>query len=231
MKKMFDGIVVIRLKSSHQEQERSGRCEMSRYFAIQSWVSSHDNEPDYSGQQCGERNVRSVEIPMFTQHGKANVDWFSDEAIAARTARKTQTISIKDKILPQFKRLNVLHSQMIELEQSYKAGEMDISEYSLLRDCLVAKKERAEVLYRKAISVKPKSYEDDVDLCSELPQDEAVYGVNLRGMSAVESSTWVDDLSASNSLKLPLQKTLHVVRTLVRLSHKARAYYQTLKEV
>ena len=205
---------------------------MSRYFAIQSWVSSHDNEPDYSGQQTGSRHVRSVEIPMFTQHGKANVDWFSDEAIAERTAKKAPTISIKDKILPQFKRLNVLQSQMIELEQSYKAGEMDISEYSLLRDCLVAKKERAEVLYRKAISAKPKSFvEDDIDLYIDLPQDEVVYDVNSSTTSTIHTSIWVDDLPASNSLKLPLQKTLQVVQTLVKWHQATKRYYKSLQEV
>jgi len=205
---------------------------MSRYFAIQTWVSSHDNEPDYSGQQTGSRHVRSVEIPMFTQHGRANVDWFSDEQIALRAAKKAPTVSIKDKILPQFKRLNVLQSQMLELEQSYKAGEMNISEYSILRDCLVAKKERAEVLYRKAISVKPKSYEEDrVDLYSELPQDEVVYEVNSRDTSTIRTGTWVDDLPASNSLKLPLQKTLQVVQTLVKWHQATKRYYKSLQEV
>ena len=212
---------------------------MSRYFAIQTWVSSHDNEPDYNGQQTGSRHVRSVEIPMFTQHGKANVDWFSDEAIAARTAKKAPTVSIKDKILPQFRRLNTLQSQMVELEQSYKAGEMSISEYSLLRDCLVAKKERAEVLYRKAISVKPKSYDDeDSDLYDETPQDsvETTYKTsstlsdNTR-TGGVASASWIDEISDRNSFKKILQITCKVVRTGLYYKHKISSYLNELKAI
>lgn len=205
---------------------------MSRYFAIQSWVSSHDNEPDYSGQQTGSRDVRSVEIPMFTQHGKANVDWFSDEQIALRSAANKPKSSIKDKILPQAKRLNTLRQQMVELEQEYKTTDMSISEYSVLRDVLFAKAQRAEVLYRKAIAQKP----------AQLPEDEAEYTPSSHfspqpndGYASEEyvdcGVEFIDQLSETNSLKNSLKKACVVCRKLVEFKHKVKAYCLTLKEV
>lgn len=202
---------------------------MSRYFAIQSWVSSHDNEPDYSGQQTGSRNVRSIEIPMYTQHGKANVDWFSDEAIAARTAKKAPAVSIKDKILPQFKRLNVLQSQMVELENSYRAGEIDIKTYSMLRDIVVTKIQRQEVLYRRAISVRPTPHEDG-EFTDEMPEDEAVFYARNSDHHNTDTRTWVDDLSPSNSLKTPIKKALQLSRKLIESYHSFKTFIKETQQ-
>lgn len=203
---------------------------MSRYFAIQSWVSSHDNEPDYSGQQTGSRDVRSVEIPMFTQHGRANVDWFSDEQIALRSAANKPKPTIKDKILPQAKRLTTLRQQMVELEQEYKTTDMSIHEYSVLRDVLFAKAQRAEVLYRKAIAQKP----------VQIPEDEAethyTNPVNAQPNNGYASEEYeavgvgfIDQLSNENSFKKILQKGCKGVKMVIQLSHAARNYYLTLR--
>lgn len=207
---------------------------MSRYFAIQSWVSSHDNEPDYSGQQTGSRHVRSVEIPMFSQHGKANVDWFSDEAIAARTNANKPKVSIKDKILPQFKRLSTLRTQMIDLEQEYKTTEMTCAEYSMLRDVIVAKIQRAEVLYRKAISVRPASYENEEENLDY--SEEISYTINDQHTPSAPIASdigvrFIDELSHSNSLKKPLKIACILVRTAVKWHQATRNYIKTLSEV
>lgn len=211
---------------------------MSRYFAIQSWVSSHDNEPDYSGQQTGSRHVRSVEIPMFTQHGKANVDWFSDEQIALRTAANKPKPSIKDKILPQAKRLTTLREQMVELENSYRAGEMSISEYSQLRDIIVAKIQRQEVLYKRAASVKPirpETYEDEgLSYANSLSNSSDNDGQGESYSPPVGVSFFaevVDELSSNNSLKKPLKGACTIIKTAVHWSHKARSYWNELKAV
>ena len=213
---------------------------MSRYFAIQSWVSSHDNEPDYSGQQTGSRHVRSVEIPMYTQHGKANVDWFSDEQIALRAGANKPKTNIKDKILPQGKRLQTLRSQMVELEQSYKAGEMDISEYSILRDCVVAKLQRAEVLYKKAIAAKPIKTEDEYEEDTQQVEAETTYSSSDAHYTHTEPATsgvvswmsdFIDDLPPSNSFKSLLKMSCKVVKTAVHYKHKISSYLNTLKEV
>ncbi len=211
---------------------------MSRYFAIQSWVSSHDNEPDYSGQQTGSRHVRSVEIPMYTQHGKANVDWFSDEQIALRNSANKPKPSIKDKILPQAKRLVTLREQMMELETSYRAGEMDISDYSLYRDIIVSKIQRQEVLYKRAASVKPIRSETDEDSAQDSVEYTPSSGFSPQPNDGYASEEYVDcgvrfidELSNQNSLKSFLKNACVITRKVIHYKHKISSYLQTLKEV
>lgn len=130
---------------------------MSRYFMIQSWVGSHENEPGYNGQQCGERNVRSSEvIPLYDKHGNANIGAFSDEALEARKEKpkKKPSVSIQDRILPQQKRVTTLTNQIKELVQEYQKGNIDIDEYSMLLSVLANKRSRAEILLAKAKSVR-----------------------------------------------------------------------------
>lgn len=133
---------------------------MSRYFMIQSWVGSHENEPDYNGQQCGERNVRSSEVvPLYDQFGNANVSAFSDEAIAQRSVKgeKKTSITLADRVLPQQRTLMRLIEQIRELEQAKRDGTYTQAEYDLLRDVLFAKKERTEYLLAKQRARKPTS--------------------------------------------------------------------------
>lgn len=209
---------------------------MSRYFMIQSWVGSHENEPDYNGQQCGERNVRSSEVvPLYDQFGRANVQAFSDEAIAARNnIKKASTVNVKDRILPQFKRLQTLRTQMIDLEKEYKTTDMTCEEYSILRDVIVFKIERAEVLYKKAISVRPKSAESEED------SDEFAYSSvstpsdnngHRESYSSPVGVSFIDELSETNSLKSFLKMSCKLVRGLVRFYSVTKRYIKTLSEV
>ena len=171
---------------------------------------------------------------MYTQHGKANVDWFSDEAIAARTAKKVPTVSIKDKILPQFKRLQTLRSQMMELEIEYKTTDMTCEEYSILRDVIVCKIERAEVLYKKAISVRPIREEiEEVGEETTYSSSDVHYPHTDVAPSCGVSwmSDFIDDLSPSNSFKSFLKMSCKVVKTVIHYKHKISSYLNTLKEV
>lgn len=213
---------------------------MSRYFMIQSWVGSHENEPDYNGQQCGERNVRSIEaVPLYDQFGNANVSAFSDEAIAARNnVKKASTVSIKDRILPQFKRLQTLRTQMIDLEKEYKTTDMTCEEYSILRDVIVCKIERAEVLYKKAISIRPKSaetYEDSAEYAYETfstASDNNGHGESYS--SPVGGSFFaevIDSLSSENMFKSFLKSACLVTRKVIHYKHKMSSYLNELKEV
>lgn len=209
---------------------------MSRYFMIQSWVGSHENEPDYNGQQCGERNVRSIEaVPLYDQFGNANVSAFSDEAIAARNnVKKASTVSIKDRILPQFKRLQTLRTQMVDLEKEYKTTDMTCEEYSVLRDVIVCKIERAEVLYKKAISVRPKSaesYEDEAVSYTETFSASSDNNGHGESYSSPVGVRFIDELSDDNSLKSLLKMSCKVVRKAVQFSQATRNYIKTLKEV
>lgn len=212
---------------------------MSRYFMIQSWVGSHENEPDYNGQQCGERNVRSIEaVPLYDQFGNANVSAFSDEAIASRNnVKKASTVSIKDRILPQFKRLQTLRTQMLDLEKEYKTTDMTCEEYSILRDVIVCKIERAEVLYKKAISVRPIRSETDEDSAQDGLEYTPSSGFSAQPNDVYASEeyddcgvSFIDQLSSNNSFKKPLKIACTLAKTAVHWSHKAAIYYKSLKE-
>ena len=210
---------------------------MSRYFAIQTWVGSHENEPDYNGQQCGERNVRSVEIPTFDRHGRPNINAFSDAAIEARKEKRKTSLPLTDRILPQAKRVNLLTEQMRELEIEYKSGKMSITDYTLYRNILSVKRSRAEVLLKKAISVRPTTHEDD-EYADEMAEDgvETAYTINDRYSTSAPVTpscrvSWIDDLSPSNSFKKILQIACKVMKTAVHYKHKISSYLNTLKEV
>lgn len=107
------------------------------------------------------QNRPTEQIPAelhMLKNGKANINAYADKEAVKKPASK---VSIKHKILPQAARVERLTQQMRDLVVSYKAGEMDINEYSLLLDILSAKKDRAEVLLKKALAQKP-IREDDV---------------------------------------------------------------------
>lgn len=108
--------------------------KLSRYFMIQSWVGSHENEPDYNGQQCGERNVRSSEVvPLYDQYGNANIKAFSDEALESRKKRTIKKKSVADSIDLAEKHFQRMEKLSAELDDEYFAGEIDEERYELLR--------------------------------------------------------------------------------------------------
>lgn len=214
---------------------------MSRYFMIQSWVGSHENEPDYNGQQAGERNVRSSEVvPLYDQYGNANVAAFSDEAIAARpgNGKKTTKVPLKQRILPQASRVDKLRSEAIELELAFKAGEFTPEEYTLLREVAFKKLRRAEELLKKAITPVQKVEETDEDSAQDgleynppsdfSPQPNDGYASEEYEAVGVR---FIDELSETNSLKSFLKFSCKVVRKAVQFSQATRNYIKTLSEV
>lgn len=203
-----------------------------RQYLIGSWANA--DEYDYSGEQLmGNRLGASREVPHFTASGKANVAKYGDN-----TEKKGPTISIKDRILPQAKRLTTLREQMVELENSYRSGEMDIQEYSLLRDLIVVKIDRATELYKKAVTkrpIRPETYEDSAEIYTETfstSSDNNGHGESYSSPVGVGFfAEVVDELGDQNSFKSFLKSACLVTRTLVRWSQQAAAYYRTLKEV
>lgn len=106
------------------------------------------------------QNRPTEQIPAelhMLKNGKANINAYADKEAVKKPISK---VSIKHKILPQAARVERLTQQMRDLVASYKAGEMDIKEYSLLLDILSSKKDRAEVLLKKALAQKPVREED-----------------------------------------------------------------------
>lgn len=201
-----------------------------RNYIVASWNDA--DQYDYSGEQIGNRLSKSQRV-HFNPDGTACVASYADPEPKSK-------ISIADRILPQAKRLTTLRTQMLELEKSYRADEMDINEYSLLREVIVVKINRAEVLYRKAISVKAPSYdeEDTVQTWEETYKVSGVYASESYDQREGESVSWVDELSDENCFKKILQKACKLSRKLVLFSHqvkkftqKAKAYYRELEGV
>lgn len=204
---------------------------MTRLYIQPSWIDSCSDHGEWSGGNDQYRGDKSIEAVPTYINGKPNVKAFSDEAIEARREKKKTSIPLVDRVLPQQRRVRVLTEQLYELEAERKNG-MDIHTYSQLRDILICKRLRAEELLKKATSVKPlNNDEDDLDLYDNPPEVEQVFYATNHASTSNHNSTWVDDLPNSNSLKLPLQKTLQVVRTLVRWHQAARNYINELKVI
>lgn len=107
---------------------------MSRYFMVQSWVGSHENEPDYNGNQCGERNVRSSEVvPLYDQYGNANIKAFSDEALLAKKKSQTKKTSAFDNIMLADRNYSRLCGLSEQLDQEFDAGQIDLESWAAAR--------------------------------------------------------------------------------------------------
>lgn len=200
---------------------------MSRHYVIQDW----SNSATWSGEMIGDRLSKS-KGHHFLKNGQANVELYAGDE--EDDFKKKSKLSIKDRILPQFKRLETLRTQMIELEKEYKTTEMTCAEYSLLRNVIVVKIQRAEVLYQKAVSVRPKSAESEED-SAEIYTETFSNTSDNKGQGESCSSPvgvrFIDELSETNSLKGALKFSCKALRKAVQFSHKAAAYYRTLKEV
>ena len=202
---------------------------MTRLYIQPSWIDSCSDHGEWSGGNDQYRGDKSIEAVPTYINGKPNVKAFSDEAIEARKEKRKTSVPLKSRILPQASRVEKLRSEILELETAYRAGEFSLEEYSLYRDVAFAKLQRAEVLYKKAIAAKPIKTEDEYE---EVVEETAYSSHDVDYTNTpTAGSHWLDDLSDKNSLKKPLQKTLQVVRTLVKWHQKARSYWNELKAV
>lgn len=197
-----------------------------RQYLIGSW--SNADSYDYSGEMLmGHRHGQSRRV-HWNPDGSAAVQSYGDDE------PKAKKISIKDRILPQFKRVQTLRAQMLDLEQEYKTTDMSIEEYSMLRDVIVCKIDRAEVLLKKALSAKPmrqESEEDSVEIYAtnlSNPSDNNGHGESYSSPVGV---SFIDELSDQNSFKSFLQIACKTCRKGLHFSHKVKNYWQELKEV
>lgn len=99
-----------------------------------------------------------AELHML-KNGKANINAYAEPE---KAVKPTSKVSIKHRILPQVARVEKLTTQMQELCQAYKAGEMDIKEYSMLLAVISQKRDRAVELLDKAkgLPTKPKNQDE-----------------------------------------------------------------------
>lgn len=156
-----------------------------RNYIVASWNDA--DQYDYSGEQVGNRQSKSQKV-HFNPDGSACVSSYADPEPTKKAA-----VSIQDKILPQAKRVQTLTQRMTELCSEYKAGNMDIEEYSELLNILSAKRDRAGVLLKKARSVKPK-FNDESEEAVPHQQEENV-------VSNDQNPAQIDALKAKNKLE------------------------------
>lgn len=176
------------------------------------------------------QNRPTEEIPEhihMLNKNRANIEAYADKPAQVKPK---SSVSIRDKILPQCRRVNTLTDQIIELENAYKSGEMSQAEYTMLRAVLYVKRDRSIELYKKAINVAQSrnelaedSVESDTqngDSCSRTAQQEQIV-----------TGTFLDEISSTNSLKLFAQRGLQLGRMLVRWVIKTKQYINELKAV
>lgn len=199
---------------------------MTRLYIQPSFLNSCEEHGLWSGGNDQYRGDHSVDVATFDRNGRARIEAFSDQAIDSLKKRKT-SISLSDRILPQKKRLSTLRDQLIELETEYKTTQMSIQDYSTLRDILMVKINRAEVLYKKAISVRPNTPENN--------DESEEFGVEYATQNSVREVgcgvAWVDELSNSNCFKSFLKNTCKAFKLAVHYKHKMSSYLQTLKDL
>lgn len=210
---------------------------MTRLYIQPSWIDSCSDHGEWSGGNDQYRGDKSIEAVPTYINGKPNVKAFSDEAIEARKEKRKTSIPLVDRVLPQQRRVRVLTEQLYELEAERKNG-MDLVTYSQLRDVLICKRDRAEVLLKKALTAKPirpEYYEDEAVSYTETsstPSDNNGHGESYSSPVGVGFfAEVIDELSSENMFKSFLKSACLVTRTLVRCSQQAAAYYRTLKEI
>ena len=207
-----------------------GAFLMTRMYIQPSWIDAASDHTEWSGGNGQYRGDRSADIATFDRNGRARVEAFSDEAIETRKNARKTSVPLKSRILPQAARLEKLTAEIIELEESYHKGEFTPEEYTLLRSVAFAKRDRAQILLDKAINVRPAHPQESIEQ-NELPIESA-YEINDSHLAnSVCGVGIIDDLSDENCLKVFLQKACTTVKTLVKWCQRAKAYYQTLKEV
>lgn len=127
---------------------------MTRMYIQPSWIDAASDHNQWSGGNGQYRGDKSADIATFDKQGRARVGAFSDEAIESLKSKKKSSIHIRDKILPQQRRVNTLTEQMKELVTEYQKGNIDIDEYSMLLSVISSKRAKAEILLAKAKSVR-----------------------------------------------------------------------------
>lgn len=156
---------------------------------------------------------------------RANIEAYKDPTDGIK--KHKTSIPLRDRIIPQERRLLTLDNQIEELNQEYTSNRMSDEEYTQLKTILQRKRDRAWELYVKAGGVA-----QNIDESEE-------FGVEYATQSDVTEGTcgdacgvaWVDELSPKNTFKKMLQNTCKASRTLVKWCQRAKAYYQTLREV
>lgn len=194
-----------------------------RQYLIGSWNNA--DEYDYSGEQLmGHRLGASREVPHFLSNGQANVLKYGDNTPVS----KKSSIHIRDKILPQQKRLDTLDKQTRELEDSLNNDSISYPEYLQLKTILDNKRNRAWELYVRA--TRGVSFPDEL-VRSEYKAHSVGKTSHQNHNNEEEVVGWLSSVSDENMFKNHVGKALHLWKKVIHYKHKATTYIQSLKEL
>lgn len=187
---------------------------MTRMYIQPSFVDSCSEHGLWSGGNDQYRGDKSQDISTFDKSGRARIEAFSDEAIE-KLKPKTK-VSLKQRILPQAARLQKLNDEIIELEKEYRSGNMSIDEYTLLRSVAFKRRDRAEILYKRAItckiSVEEEEHQENTYNCLET--SEAV----CDNRQTVERENSIVKLAVNVKKLLKNDLTLFITGSIVLLT-------------
>ena len=198
---------------------------MARHYVIQDW----SNSATWSGEMIGDRLSKS-KGHHFLKNGMANTEMYAGDE--EEDFKKKSRVPIKNRILPQAARLDKLQAEIVELEEAYRSGEFSLKDYTLLRDVAFAKKARAETLYKKAISVKAPSYDDELSF--NMPQEEGFSPYETCDLDYTYTEvapscgvSWIDELPRTNSFR-PI--CVGICKTIVLLLKLKNYLNRVIKE-
>lgn len=211
---------------------------MTRLYIQPSWINAAEDHDQWSGGNDQYRGDRSVDVNTFDKNGRARMEAFSDAAIESLKEKRKTSVPLRDRILPQGARLDILTSQIKELENEYRQGKIDIDEYSMLRAILFTKKDRAWILYCKAVGMPAEVSQNE----EESPKDSGQTAFNIDdvtpndeahslGNVGTNYASFLASIPDTNSLKKPLLRGLQAWKKAVEFKSRAKAYIKTLSEV
>lgn len=195
---------------------RSGYGESTIKGTYDSWSGLSRNGRQYKNEATIEtRNLSGADYWHLRKQNRpteeipANLHMIGDKAnISAygepeEPKQKKPSIHIRDKILPQQRRVNTLTEQMKELVSEYQKGNIDIDEYSMLLSVLASKRDRAIKLLSKAKSVRaPFEIEDEEAISLGKAHVKIEKSYKTSKGSACSASAFKDTKKPTNSLSL-----------------------------
>lgn len=177
------------------------------------------------------QNRPTEEIPAhlhMLKNGRANIDVYGK----LDQPKKQSKIDIRDKILPQEKRLSTLTQQLLDLEQEYKQGKMDIDEYSMYRAIAITRRDRAWILYCKAVGMSPDVAQNE-DVSPKVSGQTTFNIDDVQASGAAQSTeddnSFLASISEDNVFKNVIEKACKGWKIAVRYKHKVSNYIQTLR--
>ena len=128
-----------------------GLSRNGRQYKNEATMETRDlSGADYWHLRKQNRPTEEIPASLHMISNKANIGAYGEPD----KLKKKSSLTIQQKILPQASRVERLTEQMRELVAEYKAGNIDIDEYSMLLSVIAAKRDRALFLLNKAKSVR-----------------------------------------------------------------------------